>query len=53
MKNVFFFNRLISSGLKSVKISLVTWKKCKCPSTDEWVKKMDTQNTHTGLLVGH
>ena len=23
------------------------WKKCKCPSTDEWIKKMWYTHTHT------
>ena len=36
-----------------------TWKQPKCPSTDEWVKKVwhthkhTHTHTHTGLLLSH
>ena len=31
------------------------WKQPKCPSTDEWIKKMSYTHTHThtGMLLGH
>ena len=31
------------------------WKQPKCPSTDEWIKKMSHTHTHThtGMLLGH
>ena len=35
------------------------WKKCKCPSTDEWTKKIWYTHTHThththrGILLSH
>ena len=28
-----------------------TWKQSKCPSTDEWIQKMD--NVHNGILLSH
>ena len=34
-----------------------TWKQSKCPSTDEWIKKMwrvyNISQTHTGILLSH
>ena len=31
-----------------------TWKQCKCPSTDEWIKRMwDYTHTHRGILLSH
>jgi len=27
------------------------WKPLKCPSTDEWIKKISHTHTHTGILL--
>ena len=30
-----------------------TWKKPKCPLTDEWIKNMWYMYTHNGILLSH
>ena len=30
-----------------------TWKPPKCPSTEEWTKKMDGVHIHSGILLCH
>ena len=29
-----------------------TWKQCRCPSTDEWIKKF-VVHIHNGILLNH
>ena len=29
------------------------WKQSKCPSIDEWIKKIWCTHTHTGILLSH
>ena len=30
-----------------------TWKQTKCPSTDEWIKKMWYIHIYNGILLSH